>query len=354
MTTAASGVSPHGVWCCPTGLTWAAAASACTGTITEGVFMSSPAHCSESYDVYTFGPGSSRNTQGFVTEYTTPGTGTPSAATLQPASDIALTVQASGVFLQGQTMPTPTPSSAVDLSMEEVIHNQATVIHHPELVRRATPTTYPTIAPVSPGAIGGAIAGGVLGTAVLVGFGFIIRKKTRERVRAAREAAAAEAAKTGSTNGNANGSASANGSRRNSRTRIRASIRTIKTTPTPTITITEDDQPQQQQETQQMQTQYLYPDLESGDESAGSGTVTPKSEKDGLGGGGGGGVGVGERGGVPGAYVRRKAELEARLGVIPELEALPWSAMREEAITHSLPPSPGPSGRPRPTRRITG
>ncbi|XXG96969.1 Checkpoint protein hus1 [Hypoxylon texense] len=111
MTTAASAISPDGVWCCPSGLTWASSAPLCATTLTEGVFISptqGTEHCNTAGVTFTL--GAAGGTQVIVTSslssLSTLSDGRPTAyidITIA-VSTMVLTAFGEGIFLAGQTM----------------------------------------------------------------------------------------------------------------------------------------------------------------------------------------------------------------------------------------------------------
>ncbi|KAI3320087.1 hypothetical protein HD806DRAFT_246669 [Xylariaceae sp. AK1471] len=118
MTTAASAISPNGVWCCPTGLTWASLSPLCQNTITRGTFLRTPqgSDCLATANTFAFGP----DAQQFFTwtiktlaSDENPFGGTPSvyATTIVTSfrlDSAVVTVSGTGIFLAGQTFPIST------------------------------------------------------------------------------------------------------------------------------------------------------------------------------------------------------------------------------------------------------
>ncbi|KAL7623924.1 hypothetical protein AAE478_005481 [Parahypoxylon ruwenzoriense] len=111
MTTAASAISPDGVWCCPSSLTWAADPPWCTATLTRGTFMSSGLDCATAPVTVAFGDAAGPD------DFFTTATDSMVAAahTLVPLSfparDITLTARATAIFLAGQTLSATTAAT---------------------------------------------------------------------------------------------------------------------------------------------------------------------------------------------------------------------------------------------------
>ncbi|KAI0130806.1 hypothetical protein F4814DRAFT_444946 [Daldinia grandis] len=152
MTTAASGVSPDGVWCCPTDLPWAGTPPWCSTTLTRGSFDSSFA-CGLSTQSFSiiFGPNA---TQVFSLD---------SGRRLYTAAANTITVVASarGVFLMGQTMATASSTESVPIHISEDDDSSS--------------STLSNSVPI------GVIIGCVVGVCILTGLVYFILPRRRQR-----------------------------------------------------------------------------------------------------------------------------------------------------------------------------
>ncbi|KAI1481318.1 hypothetical protein F4774DRAFT_374965 [Daldinia eschscholtzii] len=193
MTTAASAISPDGVWCCPTNLPWAGASPWCSTTLTKGTFQSFIGCDLETeFSAIAFGP---RATQSFSfaqgLEVVGPGGTLETHFSTVTANTIKVVVSAKGVFLMGQTM-------AKEIDEGRVTANSASV------PLPATSITAPTASAVLPNTNQpisttsgddspsstpskevpiGAIVGGVIGGLILAGLLYFIlsrRRKTQQ------------------------------------------------------------------------------------------------------------------------------------------------------------------------------
>ncbi|KAI1781211.1 hypothetical protein F4818DRAFT_398360 [Hypoxylon cercidicola] len=155
MMTAASAISPDGVWCCPTGLTWAANAPWCTTRLTEGVFISPARDCNTAGPTITF--GAAAGTETFVTDSLNDGS---YVSIMLAASEIVVTAMAVGIFLAGQTMAA-TAASTNPVAAESSNRQSSTGIT---------------------GATARGIVGGVVaGIGLLLFFAFWWRKRSRQK-----------------------------------------------------------------------------------------------------------------------------------------------------------------------------
>ncbi|KAI1373820.1 hypothetical protein F4677DRAFT_448115 [Hypoxylon crocopeplum] len=312
MSTAASAISPDGVWCCPTGLSWAADPPWCSATLTKGTVISTAANCNTPDATIAFG-AAAVGTQVVTTNTFSQlpaARGYTSLALSFAASDIVLTARAQGIFLAGQTIAEA--SSRIGTADTSLDSGSTTTTGTGDGDTPATTavssiggdgaatSSYKTgginDAPQGPDSVLkstviGAAVGGVLGAAVLAGlcvFFWWWRRRNTRRKGAGDDSQSASRHIDGHAHGGS-GKAELDGVVRN--------------------------------------------ELEGTlGESRGAGIYVKKPELEGTPGGDGDG----------GVYVRKKAELDARTREVAELEAIPWSASKEL----TLPPSSSSSSRP--------
>ncbi|KAI1471234.1 uncharacterized protein F4812DRAFT_170992 [Daldinia caldariorum] len=287
MTTAASAISPDGVWCCPTGLTWAASPPWCKGKVEASYFVSSQYGCAVDNLAVTFGGSDAHaNSQNFtfvahLDHETGVGIGY-STVTLQ-ARDIVVTAQAKGIFLEGQTMtPTTTVPNNNNVNTEAISPPSGSNVITEKVISRSVSI---------PG-----IVCGVLGACILLGVVYVLGRRRRRRGRQAAQGDDDSAGASGDFSGTVDAEGLSDGYRK---AELDASAQATRS------------------------------ELEGPVErNYGAGIYVQKPELEGT---------RAERHAEGAVYVRNKAELEGRLREIAELEAIPWSARRK---AQTLPPSP--------------
>ncbi|KAI1392731.1 uncharacterized protein F4822DRAFT_441581 [Hypoxylon trugodes] len=161
--TAASAISPDGVWCCPTGFSFNRDSQNCQATLTGG-----PAVTSDSCDTlstFSFGPSvTSDMTVSFDS----------TSSSIFPLDNVQVSVSAGGIFLLGQTWA-----------------------NDPSKATATTPAASPppgneNESPPSTKAVIGASVGGTIGGILLLGLGaLLIMRYRRRRVGRVQEAEAA-------------------------------------------------------------------------------------------------------------------------------------------------------------------
>ncbi|OTA57155.1 hypothetical protein K449DRAFT_437431 [Hypoxylon sp. EC38] len=276
MTTAASAISPDGVWCCPTGLSWVGRPPLCSATLSQGTFIVSNDECS-SYSTIVFGRSD-------ITQFLTTASPNiaPFAPATLPASNIAVTAVALGIFLWGQTMEEAAANTAPTTLESGAITSGSLQQNLGEGETSQSPRSNILI---------GSIVGSVVGALTLIGLVYYAlwhRKRARQK----------------RLNGTA---ADADGS---------------------------------QQSREHMRNGYEKPELDAGIATTRSELEGPPVERRAS----GAGIYVEkpELQGTQGTssaqrcvYVKKKAELEAPLQEPSELEAIPWSTTRESQILAS-------------------
>ncbi|OTB16296.1 hypothetical protein K445DRAFT_21933 [Daldinia sp. EC12] len=286
MTTAASAISPAGVWCCPMGLTWASSPPWCWNKVDTGTFHSGDP-CYGTHSIITFGSSGlfvSSSAYMVADEETSASGG---ANWMQTSLTIQLnaavfTAQAKGIFLEGQSI-TPT---ATTLSTKI---GAGTI---PSSVDDA-PTNSP-----SRSILIAAVVGGVLGACILVGLGYALWRRKRSR-------GAVQDNNLIDTGANVNG--------------------------TDPGGMPHDDYRKAELDTPAQATRS---ELEGSTElNYGAGIYVRKPELEGT---------QGESHTEGSVYVKNKAELEAHMRAA-ELEAIPWSVRKEEKTLPPSPTIPGPS-----------
>ncbi|KAI1418050.1 hypothetical protein F5Y13DRAFT_184564 [Hypoxylon sp. FL1857] len=289
MTTAASAISPDGVWCCPTGLSWVGRPPSCIGTLTQGVFVLSAytsAGCG-TYSTITFGHDD-------ITQFllTTTQDAAAHVSGSLPASKIVLTATATGVFLWGQTKGDADTNATTITSQSLAISSGFS---------QQNPSGRVASNALSLAVLIGSIVGSVLGALMLVGLGYSIYFLHRQVVKKKR----------------LNNAPSYVGGRHRTHKHPRNG--------------------------------FEKPELDAGIETTRSELEGHSVER--MSNGAGIFVQKPELEGTPGTsdaqgdvYVKTKAELEASLHEVSELEAISWSATtRERQILPRSPTSGEPS-----------
>ncbi|KAI0837467.1 hypothetical protein F5Y06DRAFT_270496 [Hypoxylon sp. FL0890] len=105
--TAASALSPDGVWCCPTGFAFDREFQACQATLTEGTAVSVGSGCSI-LSTIPFGPT--------VTNSLVVGSLGATGSNAVPASQLTIQASAQGIFLLGQRSSNESSSSSTSSS----------------------------------------------------------------------------------------------------------------------------------------------------------------------------------------------------------------------------------------------
>ncbi|OTA91710.1 hypothetical protein M434DRAFT_12914 [Hypoxylon sp. CO27-5] len=282
MTTAASALSPDGVWCCPTGLSWAGEPPLCSATLSQGTFIVSNDECS-SYSTIVFGRSD-------VTQFLTTASPNiaPYAPATLPASNIAVTAVARGIFLWGQTMEEAAANTATTLESGTMTPGSA-VSASGSL--QQNPDEGETSQSPRSNILIGSIVGSVVGALTLIGLVYYAlwhRKRARQK-------------RLNSTPADADGSQQSHEHVRNGygKPELDAGIETTRS-------------------------ELEGPPVER--RASGAGIYVQKSELQGT-------QGTSSAQGC--VYVKKKAELEAPLQEPAELEAIPWSTARRESQTLS-------------------
>ncbi|KAI1481319.1 hypothetical protein F4774DRAFT_408035 [Daldinia eschscholtzii] len=288
MTTAASAISPAGVWCCPMGLTWASSPPWCQNRIYTGTMYSEVFVCGYSPIITLFGgSGSSVSSSAYivvddkVTSFNGGAEWMQTSFAIQ-VNAVVFTAQAKGVFLEGQSI-TPTATTLSTKIGAQII---------PSSGDDAPTNSSSRSVPIA------AVVGGVLGACILVGLGYVLWRRKRSR----RAAPDDDPIDTG------------------------ASVNRTDPSERP-----HDDYRKVELDAS---TQATRSELEGSVEpNHGAGIYVRKPELEGT---------RGESHTEGSVYVENKAELEAHMRAA-ELEAIPWSARREEQTLPPSPTIPGPS-----------
>ncbi|KAI1801418.1 hypothetical protein F4811DRAFT_574109 [Daldinia bambusicola] len=291
MTTAASAISPAGVWCCPSGLQWAGTSPWCKTRVDASHFISIEPGCIYDGVSVTFGGSgsSANNSQPFVVgEYLT-AQDTYSYAVLQP-NNVVFTAQAKGVFLEGQTMAPTTTMPDNNISTEAIPSDDGN-------------TTTDRVASHSTSIPG--VVCGVFGAYILLGAVYVLWRQRRRRRRRISEAGQGDdfrgAGEDFSGAVVVNVGELSDGHRKAELDALAQATRFELEGPLP-VSVPEP--------------------------SHGAGIYVQKPELEGT---------RGERHAAGAVYVKNKAELEGRLREVAELEATPLSARKKD---QALPPSP--------------
>lgn len=154
--------------------------------MTEGSFITTTFQCDVEPATITFGPGRSEGLTAAVRP--ADGTGMLVTSTI-PVSDIVLSVYAVGVFLSGQTWSTSSlePTSSTSSGSSETAHTKITLSPTSVGADQEVPSDEEDTSGPSRNGLIGAIVGSILGAALLLGLGFFLvrrhRNKNRERTK---------------------------------------------------------------------------------------------------------------------------------------------------------------------------
>ncbi|KAI1406927.1 hypothetical protein F5Y13DRAFT_176122 [Hypoxylon sp. FL1857] len=158
--TAASALSPDGVWCCPTGFSFDRGFQACQATLTEGTAVSVGTGCSI-LSTIPFGPG---QTNSLVV-----GSLGATGSNTVPASQLTIQASAQGIFLLGQSLSTQ--SSATSPSSSSTLESNSPTRTGSD----GDPSTVSTKTAI------GASIGSAMMAVVLFSLGFYLIRRHRKR-----------------------------------------------------------------------------------------------------------------------------------------------------------------------------
>ncbi|KAI2775829.1 hypothetical protein F4815DRAFT_449941 [Daldinia loculata] len=279
MTTAASAISPDGVWCCPTNLPWGLSPW-CSTTLTKGSFESFiGCDLATQFSGITFGPGA---TQVFSLMHSMQQGGSETQFHTVTANTITVVVSATGVFLMGQTM-------AMANNTESVTMPTSSEVKPIEIPTAAAEGDDSSSSTSSSSVLIGVIVGCVVGVGILAGLAYFILLRRQRRHKTQQDG------RSTSINGANHDHNLCDDYRK---AELDASVEATRSELEGTLGI-----------------------------SHGAGIYIQKPELEGT-------RGMSNAGGA--VYVKNKAELEARPNQVSELEAIPCSVSRKK----EAPPSP--------------